>query len=157
MRIWTIHPSYLDAKGLVAAWREGLLAQKVLEGGTKGYRNHPQLLRFKDSPDPLRSIAKYLHELYDEAQTRKYRFDESRIIRFDLGYSGKIAVNDGQIAYEFALLKWKLSTRDISKLEELKAERKIRINEAFEARAGGIEPWERTIDEVAVRIEEGKG
>jgi hypothetical protein len=157
MRIWTIHPSYLDAKGLVAAWREGLLAQKVLEGGTKGYRNHPQLLRFKESPDPLRSISKYLHELHSEAQTRKYRFDESRIIRFDLGYSGKIAVNDAQIAYEFELLKWKLSSRDISKLEELKAERKIRVNEAFEARAGGIEPWERRVDEVAARMEEGKG
>jgi hypothetical protein len=27
MRIWTVHPRYLDPKGLVAAWREALLAQ----------------------------------------------------------------------------------------------------------------------------------
>lgn len=37
MRIWSLHPSYLDAKGLVALWRETLLAQKVLLGATVGY------------------------------------------------------------------------------------------------------------------------
>jgi hypothetical protein len=47
MRIWSIHPKYLDIKGLVALWREALLAKHVLEGRTKGYRNHPQLDRFK--------------------------------------------------------------------------------------------------------------
>jgi len=25
MRLWTLHPKYLDARGLVALWREGLL------------------------------------------------------------------------------------------------------------------------------------
>jgi hypothetical protein len=29
-RIWSLHPKYLDARGLVALWREGLLAQAVL-------------------------------------------------------------------------------------------------------------------------------
>ncbi|MEN6399799.1 MAG: pyrimidine dimer DNA glycosylase/endonuclease V, partial [Rectinema sp.] len=29
MRLWTLHPQYLDQKGLTAAWREGLLAKKV--------------------------------------------------------------------------------------------------------------------------------
>ncbi|HKX52383.1 MAG TPA: pyrimidine dimer DNA glycosylase/endonuclease V [Nitrosospira sp.] len=37
MRLWTLHPRYLDTKGLVAAWREALLAQKVLSGLTSGY------------------------------------------------------------------------------------------------------------------------
>lgn len=32
MRLWSLHPSYLDAVGLVALWREGLLARKVLQG-----------------------------------------------------------------------------------------------------------------------------
>ena len=36
MRLWSLHPRYLDAKGLVALWREGLLAQAVLKGQTKG-------------------------------------------------------------------------------------------------------------------------
>ena len=48
MRIWSLHPRYLDAKGLVAVWRETLLAKHVLEGKTKGYKNHPQLNRFRE-------------------------------------------------------------------------------------------------------------
>jgi hypothetical protein len=36
MRLWTLHPKYLDARGLVALWREALLAQKVLRGATRG-------------------------------------------------------------------------------------------------------------------------
>lgn len=43
MRLWSLHPQYLDAKGLVALWREGLLAQAVLAGQTRGYKRHPQL------------------------------------------------------------------------------------------------------------------
>lgn len=35
MRLWTLHPKYLDTKGLVALWREALLAQKVLQGKQK--------------------------------------------------------------------------------------------------------------------------
>jgi hypothetical protein len=30
MRIWSLHPKYLDSKGLVALWRESLLAKNVL-------------------------------------------------------------------------------------------------------------------------------
>ena len=37
IRIWTLHPKYLDAKGLVAVWREALLAKHVLENKAKGY------------------------------------------------------------------------------------------------------------------------
>jgi hypothetical protein len=43
MRLWSVHPKYLDARGLVALWREGLLAQAVLRGRTSGYVRHPQL------------------------------------------------------------------------------------------------------------------
>lgn len=60
MRIWSVHPSLLDAKGLVACWRETLLAQKVLQGLTKGYKNHPQLDRFSNPP------AQRLHPLFYE-------------------------------------------------------------------------------------------
>ncbi|HEX7260330.1 MAG TPA: pyrimidine dimer DNA glycosylase/endonuclease V, partial [Luteolibacter sp.] len=79
MRIWTVHPRHLDPKGLVAAWREALLAQKVLAGGTKGYRHHPQLVRFQAQADPLAAIATLLTGLADEAQSRGYRFDISKI------------------------------------------------------------------------------
>lgn len=64
MRLWSIHPKYLDAKGLVALWREALLAQNVLLGNTKGYKNHPQLIRFKNHTDSISAIGFYLHEIY---------------------------------------------------------------------------------------------
>lgn len=33
MRLWSIHPCYLDSKGLIALWRESLLAQACLLKG----------------------------------------------------------------------------------------------------------------------------
>ena len=75
MRLWSLHPGYLDAKGLVAVWREGLLAQAVLAGKTRGYRSHPQLARFLAAPEPLGAIAAYLREVLAEAGRRGYRFD----------------------------------------------------------------------------------
>ena len=50
MRLWSLHPSYLDSAGLVALWQEGLLARKVLSSQTKGYIHHPQLHRFRKLP-----------------------------------------------------------------------------------------------------------
>jgi len=66
MRLWSIHPKYLDVQGLLGLWREGLLAQKVLLGETKGYRNHPQLIRFKRTPDPVLYLGTYLYYVYQE-------------------------------------------------------------------------------------------
>jgi hypothetical protein len=154
MRLWTVHPSYLDAVGLVAAWREGLLARKVLEGGTKGYARHPQLIRFRESPDPLRSISTYLFELFLEARARGYSFDESKIRILDPLSDGRIAVNDGQIRYELELLRWKLERRDPEKSERLPAcGRGIRVNGAFSERPGPIEAWEKVIEEVRARMD----
>ncbi|MDP3663483.1 MAG: pyrimidine dimer DNA glycosylase/endonuclease V [Nitrosomonas sp.] len=79
MRLWSVHPYYLDAKGLVALWREGLLAQKVLQGHTKGYKNHPQLTRFKNTKNPVAAIAAYLGFVVDEAEIRGYHFDRNKI------------------------------------------------------------------------------
>ena len=74
MRLWTLHPTHLDAKGLVALWREALLAQKVLRGGTKGYRHHPQLRRFSAVTDPPAALAAYLTAVHEEATRRGYNF-----------------------------------------------------------------------------------
>ena len=79
MRLWSLHPSLLDGKGLVALWREGLLAQQVLSGLTKGYRHHPQLARFRSCSDPVAAIAAYLHEVHRESVRRGYCFDASKI------------------------------------------------------------------------------
>jgi hypothetical protein len=109
MRLWTVHPRYLDAKGLVAAWREALLAQKVLAGGTKGYRHHPQLARFQAQPDPLATIAAFLAGLAEEAQSRGYHFDASKISR--ARFRGEIPEARGQLLYEWSHLKVKLQAR----------------------------------------------
>jgi hypothetical protein len=147
MRLWTIHPSYLDRSGLLAAWREGLLAQKVLEGATRGYRNHPQLERFRKAGDPLALMGRFLAELADEAGRRGYRFDRSKIHGLERGPAEPAAVAEGQIDYEFALLKAKLAARDPEQLGEVERafgeEKAIRICGAFCRRPGGIEEWEK--------------
>ena len=80
MRLWTLHPRHLDAAGLVALWREALLAQAVLLGRTRGYTRHPQLQRFRAAADPVASIGAYLRVVADEATSRGYAFDATRIV-----------------------------------------------------------------------------
>lgn len=119
MRIWSVHPKYLDTKGLVALWRETLLAKHVLEGRTKGYRNHPQLDRFKESVNPLGRINQYLANVYDEAVDRNYNFDKEKI-NWDFENS-VMFVTSGQIQYEKEHLLKKLKVRDQNKFEILNA------------------------------------
>jgi hypothetical protein len=152
MRIWTIHPGYLDAKGLTAAWREGLLAQKILEGKTTGYVNHPQLARFKVAENGNRLISKYLVDLLEESMNRNYNFDESKIGHFGLGKNETIKVSRKQIEYEFELLKWKLEKRDKWKYNSIKDIDFPRVNSIFEIIDGDIENWEKTIPEVIKRV-----
>ena len=109
MRLWTLHPRYLDAQGLVAAWREALLAQKVLAGGTVGYRNHPQLIRFREQAEPCAAIASFLAGLADEAQQRGYNFDAAKIA--PQRFSGQIAETSGQLLHEWSHLQAKLRAR----------------------------------------------
>lgn len=140
MRLWSIHPEYLDAKGLVALWRETLLAKNVLEEKTKGYKNHPQLIRFRAQENPLDAIHFYLSEIYNEAQKRKYQFDAEK---FTLPKQMiQIPVNEGQIAYEFDHLLRKLEARDRPKWEIVKKTKRIQLHPLFVARTGDVEPWE---------------
>jgi len=140
MRIWSIHPKYLDAKGLVALWRETLLAKNVLEGKTKGYLNHPQLIRFKDSEKPLNCIHLYLNYVWQEAKARNYNFDETK---FDHKIPPcSILVTSGQKDYERKHLLYKLKTRDYHKFLTLEKIVDIEIYPIFELIKGEIEPWE---------------
>lgn len=140
MRLWSIHPCYLDARGLVALWREGLLAQKVLLGNTRGYRNHPQLIRFRNSNNPAGAIADYLRHVADEADRRGYRFDRSRIEH--KRYNRKILVSSGQIEYEFSHLQGKLKERSPEFFKKNDAAKKIRLHPMMQKTSGHIEPWE---------------
>lgn len=140
MRLWSLHPSLLDAKGLVALWREALLAQKVLAGGTRGYRQHPQLVRFRAQAEPVAAVAGYLHEVWQEAERRGYRFDAGKIAAF--GAVDKIAVTQGQVAYEFSHLKRKLEQRDPARLQRVAAMDAVPLHPLFVEIPGAIESWE---------------
>ena len=140
MRIWSLHPQLLDSKGLVALWRETLLAQKVLRGETRGYRQHPQLLRFKQQDDPLAAIATYLHAVQREATRRGYTFDASKILAPDS--AEKMEVSDGQLAYEFAHLKAKLKLRDPAALARLQQIELPPPHSLFVVVHGEVAAWE---------------
>jgi len=140
MRLWSIHPQYLDARGLVALWREGLLAQKVLLGNTRGYKNHPQLIRFRTAANPLGAIASYLRLVQQEAEHRGYQFDRSKII--NKRSHTKIPVTRGQIEYEFKHLLRKLKDRDPDLHKKLRGVAKIKLHPLFNQKKGPIEAWE---------------
>jgi len=140
MRLWSIHPKYLDAKGLVALWREALLAQKILMGNTIGYKNHPQLNRFKETKNPEGAIASYLRGVEKEATARNYNFDRSKINGKRI--TNRILVTTGQIEYEFLHLTKKLKERDIEKLKLLKSVNEIELHPLFEEVNGKVESWE---------------
>ena len=144
MRLWSIHPKYLDKEGLVALWREGLLAKKVLEGKTKGYKNHPQLQRFKEFKNSLLAINSYLYFVWLEAKKRGYNFRKKKISSKRI-ISGEIPVTKGQLNFEFSHLWKKLEKRDKIKLEEIKKEgEKIpQVNPVFYIIEGEIEKWEK--------------
>lgn len=142
MRLWSIHPRYLDAKGLVALWREGLLAQAVLRGRTKGYTRHPQLERFRTAADPLASIATYLDAVVREASARGYRFDGTKLSRKRT--TSTLAVPAGQIDYEWAHLRAKLATRDPARARLWRGTAIPDPHPLFRIVPGGIAPWERT-------------
>ncbi len=140
MRLWSIHPRYLDSRGLVALWREGLLAQKVLRGATNGYRHHPQLVRFHQTPNPLGAIATYLRAIVTEAERRGYHFDRSRIVRNR--FSGVIPVSAGQARYEFEHLLRKLERRDPERFNALQHLDNIAIHPSFRCVKGSVADWE---------------
>jgi hypothetical protein len=145
MRLWTLHPCYLDAKGLVAAWREALLAQKVLQGGTRGYRNHPQLLRFRASADPESAIALFLHGLAAEAERRGYAFDVGKIPATRTAV--KIRETRGQLDYEWAHLQRKLRLRSPEVARQWRDVAKPKPHPLFRIVPGTVRDWEKRPEE----------
>lgn len=131
---------YLDAKGLVALWREGLLAQKVLQGKTQGYRKHPQLMRFKEAQNPLLAIACYLHAVADEADNRQYHFQRDKIINpfSDI----RLSVNKGQLAYEWTHLLKKLKNRNPQRFELFCTQKNFQAHPMFDVIEGKVADWE---------------
>lgn len=142
MRLWSIHPCYLDAKGLVALWREALLLRAVLKDQTRGYRHHPQAERFRGCLEPTAAINRYLWSVYEESRKRGYHFDPGKLDRKTR--CAPILVSDGQIRYEIEHLKDKLKTRDADRYRKIKAVRRAKPHPLFKVVEGGVETWEKT-------------
>ena len=141
MRIWSLHPQYLDAAGLVAVWREALLAQAVLRGRTRGYRNHPQLERFRNHQAPRAMIAEFLRGVHTESVQRGYQFNAIKIGR--TRSRGRISVTRGQIEFEFEHLLRKLRSRDTDRYRQLSRTDDVKVHPVFRVVEGSCETWER--------------
>ena len=142
MRLWSIHPKYLDVKGLGGLWREALLARKIFLGETSAYKNHPQLNRFKEVSNPLTAINAYLLHIYRESCSRGYCFDRKN-------FSGpfrkvKIPIPKGQILHEFIHLKKKLKLRAKERYKEILKVKKIEPHPLFRIVKGKVAEWEKS-------------
>ncbi|MEO8133298.1 MAG: pyrimidine dimer DNA glycosylase/endonuclease V [Betaproteobacteria bacterium] len=144
MRLWSLHPRYLDPRGLVALWREALLARAVLRGETRGYRSHPQLERFRSQSAPLSAISAYLSGIHIEAVSRGYDFDRSKIgwVRSHVA----ISVTTGQVAFEWQHLLRKLSERNSNLYQRWRKTDTPECHPLFYVHAGSVEAWERLPD-----------
>ena len=141
MRIWTLHPRYLDPQGLVALWREALLAQKVLRGLTRGYRAHPQLERFRAQSAPVAAIALYLWSVREEALHRGYRFDAAKIA--SRRRCRLLSETDGQLLYEWEHLRRKLRTRSPEHYARTHGVKLPEAHPLFTIVSGEVRSWER--------------
>jgi hypothetical protein len=141
VRLWSLHPRYLDARGLVALWREALLAQAVLRGRTRGYRHHPQLHRFRSHRAPLAAMSQYLRAIHAEAKVRGYAFDRSKIRPSRQRVT--ISVTAGQLEHEWRHLGAKLRRRAPAAWRQWRSATDLEPHPLFRRRRGGVEPWER--------------
>ena len=144
MRLWSLHPKYLDPQGLVALWREALLAKAVLSGKTRGYLHHPQLERFKTHSQPRLAINAYLASVHDEATTRGYAFDRSKL--GSVQAVQPIAVNSGQLTFEWMHLQQKLAVRNPALLSQWSDVVIPACHPLFLPRPGPVASWERASD-----------
>ena len=139
MRLWTLHPRHLDARGLVALWREGLLARAVLRGRTRGYRHHPQLERFRAHPHPVAAINTYLAEVLAEAHRRGYRFDARKIRGRRTAV--RIRTTTGQVRDEWSHLLRKLRVRSPQAYRLARGVPPL-AHRLFRLGPGPVAPWE---------------
>ena len=141
MRLWTVHPRYLDSQGLVTLWREALLAQAVLRGRTRGYRHHPQLDRFRAAAAPRSAINAYLAEVLAEARRRGYAFDARKV--GPVRVRSRLACNVGQLDYEWRHLMRKLRARSPAVHRRWRGTAAPEAHPLFRLHPGGIEPGDR--------------
>ena len=142
MRLWTLHPKYLDPQGLVALWREALLARAVLRGETRGYKHHPQLQRFQAHASPRLAINAYLAAVHAEATMRGYAFDRTKI--GPVRPVASISASRGQVDYEWEHLLQKLAVRNPKLFAQWCELDKPICHPLFRSGPGPVASWERT-------------
>lgn len=143
MRLWSLHPQYLDTSGILALWRESLLAKAVLMGKTKGYKNHPQLLRFREHPKKSKAINYYLQHIWIESKNRGFNFDESKFSECPTK-PNLINVTSGQLQHELQHLKTKLTLRQPELVNSLPQISNLITHPLFIVIKGPVESWEKT-------------
>lgn len=148
MRVWTLHPKYLDPQGLVALWREALLARAVLRGETRGYRHHPQLLRFQSHAAPRSAINAYLRSILVEAQLRGYSFNRRKV--GPVRAHTQIESTSGQLHYEWQHLMSKLSVRSPFLYQKWRNVTSPESHPLFSIKHGDVELWERPRGDVSL-------
>jgi len=141
MRLWSLHPKYLDRQGLVALWRETLLARAVLRGQTRGYRHHPQLDRFRQARAPISALNAYLRVVYEEARARGYHFDRSKLA--PVRKPSVIPVTKGQLEFEWTHLLAKLRRRSPEGYRHCRSIARVESHPLFRVEAGARADWER--------------
>jgi len=141
MRLWTLHPRYLDPQGLVALWREALLARAVLRGETSGYRHHPQLHRFQAHATPRSAINAYLASVLAEAEARGYAFNRTKV--GPVRGRPRLGSTIGQLEYEWQHLLRKLRARSPAFHRRWRGMSAPEPHPVFRIRPGPVEPWER--------------
>lgn len=128
MRLWSIHPEYLDRAGLLGLWREALLAQQVLHGLSEGYKNHSHMQRFYALPkeDAMQHMSDYLFYIWQEGKLRGYKLNVNNIKdpRNDEPHIMVVpdtlfTVTSGQLALEYQILRMKVKERDPRHFERL--------------------------------------
>ena len=142
MRLWSIHPKYLDKKGLLALWREALLAKAIFEGKTKGYLNHPQLARFEESKEPLKAINTYLYFIFDEG-VKSFKFNPKKVNKSLVDANLRIPVIMGPLCYEYNLLINKLLNRDPAEAKVLLNNKTLEPHSLFIVVFGDVEKWKK--------------
>jgi len=141
VRLWTLHPKHLDRQGLVALWRETLLAREVLRGRTRGYRCHPALARFRSHRTPLSAVNAYLAVIHDEALARGYSFDRSKLV--PARGRVRIVATTGQLEHEWRHLRRKLRRRSPMVYNRCRRQGRPEAAPVFRIVPGPVEAWER--------------
>jgi hypothetical protein len=111
-------------------------------GDTRGWRNHPQLDRFKDHSETMDAIGFYPLKIREEASFRGHSYDGSKIRR-PINRVALTSITTGQLLYEFSLLLERTRLRMPAWHEKLREVYDLpKAYPLFEVVEGDVGRWE---------------